>query len=294
VLLGVAIAPMLVAGRAPVEQPAPATAIPELPTMSGPEQAVRSAIERRIAATAAGDLHRLAASVTALEAALPQQQGAGLATVENELGLAKRLLAQESGDEAVLAEAVAHYRRALSGFGAPHHEDEAAAVRWNLAIALHLEGGMRDENAPLREAAELLRDLVASDDPALDRREANRRLGQILLVLGETDNSIRVLVESVTALEAALVGADQDGRDRLAWAETQNALATALQALGEREWSLARLEAALKARRNAWVLYQSAGLDTYRFYFDTRIAALEELIETRRTSPIRAANLATP
>ncbi|HHY49625.1 MAG TPA: hypothetical protein GYA10_07745, partial [Alphaproteobacteria bacterium] len=110
-----------------------------------------------------------------------------------------------------------------------------------------------------------------------------------LLALGEMRNDTEALSDAVAALRTALEGAASDGRARFDWAETQNALANALQSLGEREWSLERLEEALVARRNAWVLYESAGYETYRFYFETRLATLERLIEQRRENPLTPA-----
>lgn len=294
VLLGMALAPVIVAGRGPPEAPAAPSTPSQPDTYPAAELELRQVISQRRDTAIAADLERLAGVVASLEAMLPRQEGKLRAAAENELGLARRQLGEARKDAALIAESIGHYRRALSGFEAEADAKAAAAVRWNLALALLLEARVGRDNTPLREAADLLRELVDSDDPALDRKAANRHLGLALLTLGEADNSTRMLAEAVTALEAALVGAGNDGRDRLEWAETQNALATALQALAEREWSLERLEAALKARRNAWVLYQSAGLDTYRFYFDTRIAALEELIETRRAAPLAAADAAVP
>lgn len=245
----------------------------------------------RLAATGEADLTGLADSVAILEQAMSEQKGIGAAATENELGLAKRLLGQAKKDMALLAEAVEHYRRALAAFDRAGDDVNATTVRWNLAVALRILGHGTNSRGRLDEAAALFRSVLAS----LDRRRAPRdwsmaqaNLGQALLALGEQGNDLDALSLAVSALELALEDAQSDGRTLREWAETQNALANALEVLGEREWSIERLEAALKARRNARVLYESAGLDTYQFYFETRIAALERLIEFRKAEPIIA------
>jgi tetratricopeptide (TPR) repeat protein len=253
-----------------------------VPEPSPADLARERAIELRVAATKAADLDALGEAIALLEATLPEQSGTDAAATENELGLAKRLLGQGRNDAALLADAVAHYDRAVATFESAGADDEAAVVRWNLAIAMRLLGEAQRDSATLNRAADLLRQLLANSDPALDGKAAHKQLGLVLLQIGELSQDLAIFEEAMSVLEAALVGADKDGRSRIDWAETQNAYATALQAVAEREWSIGRLEAALKARRNAWVLYQSAGLETYRFYFDTRIEFLEKLIADRR------------
>lgn len=243
----------------------------------------------RLAATVEADPVALDTAVSNLDQALLNQKGIGAAVVENELGLAKRLLGDARHDVGLYLEAVSHYRRALAAFEDARDDANAGTVRWNLAVALLALGEARGEQAHLEEAAALFAAVL----PALDRRESPRdwsiaqaELGQTLLTLGEARNDLDILRRAVSALEAALEDAQSDGRSLEEWAETQNALANALQALGEREWSMERLEAALKARRNAGVLYESAGLQSYQYYFATRIAALEKLIELRKREPI--------
>jgi tetratricopeptide (TPR) repeat protein len=245
----------------------------------------------RLAATREADLTGLAGSVAILEQAMPKQKGVEAAATENELGLAKRLLGQAQKDTALLGDAIEHYRRALAAFDSAGDDTNATTVRWNLGIALRILGQGTNDRKHLNEAAALFRQVLA----ALDRQQAPRdwsvaqaNLGQTLLALGENGNDLDALSQAAAALGLALENAQSDGRTLREWAETQNALANALEILGEREWSIERLQAALKARRNARVLYESAGLDSYRFYFETRIAALERLIELRKAEPIIA------
>lgn len=261
---------------------------PASPEPTATELALRHAVAQRNEAAAAGDVAALEAALGAIEDAISSLRGLERAAAENELGLTQRLLGQTRRDPALLASAVGHYREALRTFEAAG-ADEAATVRWNLAIALRLFGEAGGDAASLEEAVAVLRELIAVRSPSLDQVAADKNLGLALLALGELQNDTQALSDAVAALRSALEGADRDGRRRLDWAETQNALANALQSLGEREWSLERLEEALVARRNAWVLYESAGYDTYRFYFETRIAALEQLIEQRRDNPLTPA-----
>jgi hypothetical protein len=245
----------------------------------------------RLAATDEADLAGLADAVLVLEGALPDQKQAAAAATENELGLAKRLLGQANKDMALLGDSVAHYRRALAAFEGAGDDANAGTVRWNLAVALRILGQGTSDQSQLEEAAALFGAVLISLDRRQKPREwsaAQANLGQTLLALGEAGNNMDALSRSVAALELALEDAQSDGRPLREWAETQNALANALQVLGEREWSAELLEAALKARRNASVLYDAAGLEAYRFYFETRIAAQESLIEVRKTEPVIA------
>lgn len=252
-----------------------------------------AAFADRAAAAAAGDMVALAASVAVLDALLVSSMGIERAAVENELGLAKRLLGEGESDGAVLAQAAEHYRRAIGTFDAAGRNAESATVRWNLAVVLELLGETESDPKALAESAALLGGLPPAARPVA-RSNLYREIGLGQLEIGTRRNDVSLLREAVANLNRALEDASTDGRSREQWAETQNALATALETLGEREWSMERLEAALDARRNAQQLYQAAGLDSYRFYFDTRIAALEELIETRRGMPLSAAETGHP
>lgn len=211
-----------------------------------------------------------------------------IAATENELGLAKRLLGEGERDMAILAEAIRHYRRALSTFAAQDNDSNAGIVGANLGIALRIHGAETENRSEVQEAADLLQTAIGATSRQDDPRNwstLHKHLGMALLALGEGTNDIEALKRSVAALETALLDAEDDGRTPFDWAETQNALANALQAVGEREWGGEHLTEALKARKNAWVLYQYAGLDRFQFYFETRIALLERLIVDRAQTP---------
>jgi tetratricopeptide (TPR) repeat protein len=243
----------------------------------------------RESAASSFDTAKLASAIAILEDVRAETTDMRtIAATENELGLAKRLLGESERDMAIVADAIAHYRRALTIFDDQNDVANAGIVRGNLAIALRLRGEGTQSRPDLDEAAELLRSALTATDPRRNPRGwsiLQKHLGLTLLALGESGNDLEALSSAVSALEASLVNAENDGRSPLDWAETQNALANALQAVGEREWSTDRLAEALKARKNAWVLYQYAGLDRFQFYFETRIALLEKLIEDRATPP---------
>lgn len=243
----------------------------------------------RLAAAVDADPAELERAIEVLDRSIPGQEGIGAAAAENELGLAKRQLGQARRDPGLYREAISHYRWALTAFDELGDDASAATVRWNLAVVLLALAEEAKEPAHLEEAATLFAAVLPTLDRAENPRDwsaAQAKLGQALLALGEARHDLDAMRRAVSALEAALEDAQSDGRSLEEWAGTQNALASALQALGEREWSIDLLQAALKARRNAAVLYDSAGLQSYQYYFATRIAALERLVELRRKEPI--------
>src|SRR5688572_19031518 len=97
-----------------------------VPEPSPADLARERAIELRVAATKAADLDALGEAIALLEATLPAQSGTDAAATENELGLAKRLLGQGRNNVALLADAVAHYDRAVATFESAGADDETA------------------------------------------------------------------------------------------------------------------------------------------------------------------------
>lgn len=206
--------------------------------------------------------------------------------IENELGLAHRLLAQADREERQSMAAVTHYRQALKILEHSADARDLSLVRINLAVALRFSGMARKDAALLDEAATTFEAALAGLDnreARLDWVTAQTELAHTLLAKGETFNDIEALEKAVSAYKKALEGAQSDGRSALGWAKTQNGLANALQTLGERTNKRTNLEEALTAREGAWILYQFSGQDNYDFYFENRIANQRAYLEMMGT-----------
>lgn len=212
------------------------------------------------------------------ENALPQTQ---FGIILNELGLAERWLGSLSKNEPMLARAVDHYLSSRLALNAVGNESAAAVVSANLLIAI---GQLNTAKVPALTPQ--VRLAIADDALTTVHKEVDPRRwgriqierGNLLFAAGNERLQADVLQQSVEALTAGLEGAQTDGRTPWEWAVAENQLANALQALGQAQNDADTMRKALKARNNAWVLYQYAGMDNYQFYFEDRIASLENLL----------------
>jgi tetratricopeptide (TPR) repeat protein len=264
--------------------------------IAGELHAEQGALLRR-AADIRPDQDLLGQAVAAISLALQEANGNRTALFQNELALTQRMLgeAQHSGE--ILREAVANYRLALAQFERDGDTVNATVVKMNLMVALIASGQAGIDNTPLVEADRISRELLAETDRAQSPRRwtmlrANQ--GAVLATLGSRTRDEATLVRSVGALDSALEGAATDDRPRLEWAETENYLAVALQALGEVTGKTDVLQRALIVSRNASVLYHSAYVDQYAFYFETRHAKIEEEIAERQANNETAATALSP
>jgi Tetratricopeptide repeat len=87
----------------------------------------------------------------------------------------------------------------------------------------------------------------------------------------------------VAACRAALQEQTQK-RVPLDWAATQNNLGNALRTLGERESGTTRLEEAVTVMKQAWNVYREVGKEQYQVAFESRLKAIEDLIELRNSA----------
>ncbi len=265
-------------------------AVKTVAPLDAPQMLARLQMERgfalRQAGTASGDAGTLRQAIEALR--LAQAPAAGLDTreagrIENELGLAYRALSQADRAERDSTAAIGHFRQALSLLEDEAKPAELDVVRINLAIALRFAGAARNDRELLDEARVGFEDVLTRLDrekAPLDWAAAQTGLANTLLAIGEHTNDVAVMEAGVDAFKLALEGAQSDGRTPPVWAKTQNALANALQSLGERTNKRATLGEAVTAREGAWILYQFSGLDSYDFYFESRLASQRAYLET--------------
>lgn len=226
----------------------------------------------------------LRVAVNSLQQALDQSEEAlpqGVrGTILNELGLSERWLATLSEDESYLAAAVDHYLSARNDLLIAGNQHGAGIVSFNLLQALELFDNRTRPDIPFASHLAIVDSALAVTDRLSDPRTWSRlqiSRGDLLLLSGSKNLDAARLQQAVDSLTEGLVGAQTDGRTPQEWALEQNQLANALQALGQARNDPNIIEGALKARRSAWVLYQYAGMGQYQFYFDDRIATLEQL-----------------
>lgn len=226
----------------------------------------------------------LRAAVRSLQQALDQSEEAlpqGVrGTILNELALSERWLATLSEDESYLTAAVDHYLSARNALLINGNERGAGVVSSNLMQALALFDNGTRPAIPFASHLAIVDSALAVTDKLSDARTWSRlqiSRGDLLLLSGSKNLDAARLQQAVDSLTEGLVGAQTDGRTPQEWALEQNQLANALQALGQARNDPNIIEGALKARRSAWVLYQYAGMGQYQFYFDDRIATLEQL-----------------
>ena len=207
------------------------------------------------------DLARL--RIAYREAAAKLDEAADLVRFDTEAawGYARRAadvvtdLGSEFGDNDVLRDAVARYRRCLGMAPRDRVPLDWAATQNNLGNAL-LRLGERGDEAALRDAVVAYRlalEEYRRDRVPLDWAMTQNNLGTALATLGERGDGA-ALRDAVVAYRLAL---EEYRRDRvpLDWAMTQNNLGTALATLGERGDGA--------ALRDAVVAYRLA-LEEYR------------------------------
>jgi hypothetical protein len=250
------------------------------------------ALQRRIAARD-GSEHGLQVAARRLTAALDTSEARPApplaATIHNELGLTHRYLAADDPQSSHFETAFLHYDLSLQFFRQAGSEAAARTVAYNLVLAMHrADPELAPELSPTDHLS-LLDDALEVTDRTKERRtwsQLQMEKGRILLAAGEPNRNAPLLRQASETLRDGLRTAQTDGRSANDWALGQNRLADALQSLGEAEYSPAVLGEALQARRDAWILYQRAGLEQYRYYFEDRISSLETMISTIGASPV--------
>jgi tetratricopeptide (TPR) repeat protein len=170
----------------------------------------------------------------------------------------------ERGDNVALANSIAAYRLALREYARDRVPVWWAMTENGLGNALITLGARASGTSSLKEAVETYRaalEVDTRDSAPLNWAISESNLGAALQRLGERETGTARLERAVAAYREALgvfapyyAGLEQDTRNRLPWipwAMTQMNLGAALQTLGEREGSAARLEEAVAAYRAA-------------------------------------------
>ena len=175
------------------------------------------------------------------------------------IGLAHLRLAERSPDADALARAIEAWRAALSVLVdlAPDEAGQTHVARRHLARALVLLGEHAATADALLEAAEIYRTMIATlapENSAFDRAEAQASLASTLLLIDERQDEAgsdgRQLTEALSALEAALAVYTR-ATTPSEWSAASMNKGNSLLALGDREHSLARYEAAAMAFEQA-------------------------------------------
>jgi tetratricopeptide (TPR) repeat protein len=168
----------------------------------------------------------------------------------------------ERGDNAALVNSIAAYRLALQEYDRDRVPRQWAMSQNSLGNALMTLGVRESGTTSLEEAVNtylLALEAYSHKLGLVDWAITEANLGVALQRLGERESGTGQLERAVTAYRAALAALapyhavlEQDTRDRppwMPWAITQCNLGAALQTLGEREGSTARLEEAVAAYR---------------------------------------------
>jgi tetratricopeptide (TPR) repeat protein len=209
------------------------------------------------------------------------------------LGVAARVLGEQSGESELLKQAVEAYRAALEVRTRERVPLDWAQTQNNLGLALFTLGEREDGNARLEEAVAALRaalEVRTRERMPLDWAMTQNNLGSALRILGEREDGTVRLEQAVAACRAALEVYTRE-RVPLHWATAQNNLGHALSTLGEREDGTARLGQALEAHRAALEVFRSAGASYYVAGTERNLARAEVLLiepRTRRGPPDRA------
>jgi len=210
----------------------------------------------------------------------PATSEATKAWMDNETALAdKQRATANSDDQALLRNAIAGYRRALSFYQGKGDTANAGIVSANLLAAFLKLKGQDAANLSADEVRSLAQASLGATDRQTQPLVWSRlqiEIGTLLLATGARGRDIGTVEKAVSAFRSGLENAQHDGRSPREWAEAENLLANALQFLGQSQNSEPQMRAALQALNNAWVLYQYAGLDQYQFFFEARIAALQQ------------------
>ncbi len=148
--------------------------------------------------------------------------------------------------------AAQHFQRAAELVGDLDRDARDRCVHQS-AFALYTQGDEKGDNAALKEAIRLFRQVLhqlnREADP-LDWATTQNNLGNALTSLGERESGTARLEEAVAAYREALQEYTRE-RVPLDWAMTQNNLGNALTSLAERENGTARLEEAVAGYRSA-------------------------------------------
>ncbi len=233
---------------------------------------------------------RLEAAVSAYRSALEERTRERVpldwAATQTNLGNALRMLGEREPGTSRLEEAVAAFRSALEAYTRERVPLYWALTQNNLGIALSLLGERESGTSRLEEA-------VVAYRLALEERTRERvplhwamtqtNLADTLQALGEREPGTLRFEEAVGAYRLAL---EERTRERVPrdWAMTQNKLGTALSRLGERENSIEHLRQAEVAIQSVYSVYQEAGYRQYNEYFEKRLHALRQRIETLRST----------
>lgn len=168
-------------------------------------------------------------------------------------GLTLIELGREFGVNAVLLEAIEHFRTMLRSVNRREHPEAWVKTQINLGTALSILGERESEPVRLAEAIAAYHSASAVADTErlpIEWVMAQINLGNALSMLGERDSDSARLEEAVTAYCASLAKLSRERRP-LQWATTQNNLGTTLMILGQRENDSIRLEEAVVAHRAA-------------------------------------------
>jgi tetratricopeptide (TPR) repeat protein len=186
----------------------------------------------------------------------------------------------ESGDKAVLEQAVGQYRQLLSEIDRSLYPDAWGSVQSGLGAALAGLGKLEEGTAHLEEAlkayGEVLKIFTRERMPQ-EWAEIQGHLGLALTGLGLRESGTVHLEEALKAYGEALKEWTRE-RDPIQWARVQGNLGRILIKLGEREQNLARLEEASKAFQNAWDTFLQEGEFKYAVSLAQDIGRVEDLI----------------
>jgi tetratricopeptide (TPR) repeat protein len=156
----------------------------------------------------------------------------------------------------------------------------------NLGDALRTLGERESGTVRLEEAVAACRAALQEQTQnrlPLDWAATQNNLGAALQTLGERESGTVRLEEVVAAYRGALQERTRE-RVPLKWAATQNNLGNGLRTLEERESGTARLEEAVTVMKQAWDVYREAGIEQYQVAFESRLKAIEDLIELRNSA----------
>lgn len=175
------------------------------------------------------------------------------AKVLNSYGLLQAVIGEQSGESAVLEEAIWAFREALRECSGDRALRNWALAQNNLGNALTILGSRESGTARLADAVSAYREALNEwkrDRSPHDWAMVQNNLGGALWRLGEREGGIARLEEAVSAF---LEASNEWTRERapLEWSKVQTNLGNALSSLGRRESGTARLEEAVSAYREA-------------------------------------------
>ena len=153
-----------------------------------------------------------------------------------------------------LGEAVRCYRDVLTDWPLDKFPADWAVARNGLGISLAALGSLEADSSRLTEAIDVLRDLLSKsiENPHLEigRAAVQNNLGGALVVLGERQGDVDLLIEAAGHFSAAQTTWTRD-QFSLDWAILQDHLGTALQVAGNLAGRNDLLSSAIEAHRSA-------------------------------------------